>query len=45
MLVANLGTQPDTVEIEEEESESEMVEDWNTGKNGEEREIMNNQTI
>ena len=39
MLVANLGTWPDTVEIEEEESELGMVEDWSIGRNGE---IMNN---
>jgi len=45
MLVADLGTWSDTVGIEEEESELWMVEDWNTGRNGEKREIMNNQTI
>jgi len=42
MLVVNLGTWPDTVGIKEKESELGMVEDWNTGRNGEEREIMNN---
>jgi len=42
MLAVNLGTWPDTVGIKEKKSELGMVENWNTGRNGEEREIMNN---
>jgi len=45
MLAADLGTWLDTIGIKKEESESGMVKDWNTDRNGKEREIMNNQTI
>ena len=39
------GTWPDIVGIGEEGSELGMVEDWNTDKGREEREILNKQTI
>ena len=45
MLVADLGTWLDIVRIKGKESELEIKKDWNTGKNGGEREIINNQTI
>ena len=45
MLVVGLGTWPDIVGIRGEESELEIVEDWNMDRNGREREIMDNQTI
>jgi len=41
MLTADLGTWPNIVGIEEKESELEMVRNWNIGRNGREREIMN----
>jgi len=45
MLAVGLGTWPDIVEIRGEESELEMIEDWNMDRNEREREIMDNQTI
>ena len=40
--MADLPTWPNIVGIGGEESELEMVRDWNTGRNEREREIMNN---
>ena len=42
MLTEDLGTKLDIVGIERKESELGMVGDWNTGRNGGEREIINN---
>ena len=45
MPVEDLGTWSDIVETEERGSELGRAEDWNTDRDGKEREILNNQTI
>jgi len=45
MLVADSGTWPDIIETRGEGLELGIEEDWNMDKSGEEREILNNQTI
>ena len=45
MLVEDLDTWSNIVETREKRSELRIAENWNIGKDGEEREILNNQTI
>ena len=45
MLVGDSGTWPNIVGTGGGESELGMAENWNIGKGGKERKILNNQTI